>query len=420
MPSHQAAPAALDLDFVRRQFPALATDWALFDNAGGSVPPRQVIERVGDYLGRFGVQLGASYGLSVAAGEAVVAGRRAAAALVGAAPDEVVLNGSTTLNTLLLAQALAPQLGPGDEVVVTNLDHEANIGAWRRLAGGGVVVREWRLRPASASLELADLEELLGERTRLVCFTHCANVVGRLHDARAIVQRVHAAGALAVVDGVAFAPHRRVDVKALDCDFYLLSLYKTYGPHLGLLYGKREQLLAARGLNHYFVGDGEVPAKLQPGGPNHELVASLAGILDYFAAVDCHHSGPAACADATALAARLERVYDLFARHEEELVRPLLDFLGGHPRVRLVGPAGAARAERVPTVAFTVAGRKASEVPPLLDAERLAVRWGDFYARRAIEALGLAEQDGIVRVSLAHYNTQAEVARLIAALDRIL
>ncbi len=417
LPAATCAPGTLDLDFVRAQFPALVdNDWALFDNAGGSVPPRTVIDRVTQYMSRYGVQLGASYALSAEASERVAAGRRAAAILVNASPDEVVLGASTTMNTFTLARALAPWFAAGDEVVVTNLDHESNIGAWRRLAEGGAVVREWRLRPESAALELEDLDALLNERTRLVCFTQCANVTGRLLDAAAVCRRVHQAGALALVDGVAYAPHRRVDVKEIDADFYLVSLYKVFGPHVGLLYGKSEHLLRARNINHFFFGEDEVPYKLQPGNVNHELTASLPGVLDYLDAVDRHHFA----AEEPDTGRRLARTFDLLERHEEALVSPLMEFLSARRGVRVIGPRSADRALRVPTVAFAIPGRDAAEIPPRLDERRVAVRFGHFYAYRAMQALGLDGSHGVVRASLAHYNTHEEVARLIRALDEVL
>lgn len=406
----------LDVDFIRAQFPALASDWAFFDNAGGSVPPRMVIDRVTAYMSRYGMQLGASYAPSAEAAALVAAGRRAAAELVNAEPEEVILGGSTTMNTFALSRAIAGWFAPGDEVIVTNLDHEANIGAWRRLEERGVVIREWCFRPETMALELEDLEALLSPRTRLVCFTQCANVVGRVHDAAAITRRIQEAGALSLVDGVAYAPHRRVDVEEIGADFYLVSLYKVFGPHVGLLYGKREHFLRAGNINHFFFADTEIPYKLQPGNVNHELTAALPGILEYLDAVDAHHFP----GQEGGRAAKLERVFGLFERYEEELSRPLLQFLAGKRGVRLLGPESAARSLRVPTIAFTVAGRDAAAIPPQLDERRLAVRFGTFYAHRAMRDLGLLEANGVVRVSLAHYNSRQEIGRLVEALDEVL
>jgi cysteine desulfurase family protein (TIGR01976 family) len=401
---------------VRAQFPALAGEWALFDNAGGSVPLAGVIERVRAYMRECPVQLGASYALSVQAAERVAEGHRAAARLVNAEPGEVVLGSSTTANLRLLARALQPMFRAADEMVVTNLDHEANIGPWRALEAEGVRIREWRLRPDTAALHAEDLDALLTPRTKLVCFTHCSNVVGTIHDVPAIVRRIHARGALACIDGVAFAPHRLVDVKALEADFYAVSLHKHYGPHMALLYGRHELLSRARSQNHFFLGEDELPYKLEPGGVVHELAASLPAILDYLLDVEGRLPGGGAGSERE----RLARVFDAFARHEAALAAPLLEYLRGKRGVRVVGEPSADPERRVPTVAFSVEGRDAAEIPLRLDADRLAVRFGHFYSRRAIEAIGLLERNGVVRVSMVHYNTAAEVGRLIEALERVL
>ncbi len=411
----------LDVEFVRRQFPALSSGWALMDNAGGSVMPRQVSDLASDYMRRYQVQLGASYGLSVEAGELVADGRQAMADFVGADPDEIILGPSTTINLELLAGSLRGLFEPGDELVVTHLDHESNVGVWRRLAETlDVTVREWTLRPETASLELDDLEPLLNDRTRLVCFTHCSNIAGQILDVAAITERVHAAGAKVCVDGVAFAPHRRVDVRALGVDIYALSLYKTYGPHVGLLYVRRDLLQQAASRNHYFVDDSKLNLKLEPGNTNYELAASLPGILDYFEALESHHFDLEAVPAKGARSVRLNRAFELITEHEERLAKRLLDYLRSKAGVRIVGPEGHDRATRVPTVSFTVEGQKSSSIPPRLDPHRVAIRYGHFYAYRPIRDLGLMDNDGVVRVSLVHYNTEAEVDRLIELLDSVL
>lgn len=409
---------ALDVAFARSQFPALTEhwpDWALFDNAGGSVAPRQVSARVAEYMSRYMVQLGAGYALSQQATGIVQDAHASAERLLGAGAGEIAIASSTTMCARLLACALRPLWRAGDKVIITQLDHEANIGPWTRLAESGIEVLTWRLRPETASLELDDLAPLLDERVKLVCMTHCANVVGRIHDVRAVAAAVHQVGAQLCVDGVAYAPHRLVDVAALGVDYYLLSLYKVYGPHLGLLWGKPELLAAARSQNHEFLA-GAMPYKLEPGGASHELCAGVPGIGEYLRAIDDHHHGRAAVEDRTAFA----RVFELFTAHEQQLAERLLAFLRGHPKVRIIGPETSDADVRVPTIAFTVAGRRASEIPALLDARKLAIRWGHFYAVRAIEALGLTQGEGVVRVSMVHYNTLAEVDRLVQALDEVL
>jgi cysteine desulfurase family protein (TIGR01976 family) len=319
----------------------------------------------------------------------------------------VVLGPSSTANAKTLARALRPLWREGDEVVVTNLDHETNVGPWRDLEETGIVVREWPFDPGTCELRLEDLEPQLTDRTRLVAFTHCSNLVGTIHDAAAIVRRIHDAGALACVDGVAFAPHRRVDVRGLGADFYLVSLYKVYGPHLGLLYGRRDLLDRARSQNHFFIGPEEGTYRFEPGNVIHELTAALPAIPEYLRELDRRCGG----------AGTLTGAFAAVADHEAALAGPLLRFLRDRPGVRLLGRAEAGP-DRAPTVSFTVEGRDSSEIPALLDRERVAIRYGHFYAHRAVTALGLHEVNGVVRVSMVHYNTTAEVDRLLGALDR--
>ncbi len=405
---------ALDLDFVRAQFPALQSPWALLDNAGGSVPARPVIDRTTQYMQQRAVQLGASYGLSQAAEADVRAGEAAAASLLGATVRETIVSHSTTAGLATLAAGIGPILDPGDEVIVTNLDHAANIGCWRRMANRhDLVVREWTLRPQTAGLELDDLRALLSPKTRFVAFTHCANVVGALLDVPRFVDAIrdNRRDTIIAVDGVAYAPHRHVDVKALDVDIYAASLYKVYGPHLSAVYGRESLLLEAHGQNHAFIPQTQIPYKFQPGNVTHELTAGLVGIADYLDAVGSHHG--VGEGDARQ---RHAAVFGAFAAHESKLCARLLEGLLNHDAITVVGPHDPDPNVRVPTIAFTVEGRDASEIPPLFDAHGIAIRHGHFYAADAIDALGLSERGGVVRASLVHYNTLEEVDRFLEVL----
>jgi cysteine desulfurase family protein (TIGR01976 family) len=408
----------LDLDFVRGQFPALAGDWTFFDNAGGAQTLGAVVRRLEDYLLRTNVQLGASYAVSRAAGDRVAEATAWMAQYVHAADvSEVVMGPSTTMLLRILSLCLAETWAPGDEVVVTNCDHEANIGPWMDLARRGIVVKTWRIDPASWDLRLDDLERLLGPRTRLVAVTHASNILGRINPIADIARRVHAHGALLCVDGVAYAPHRALDMQALGADFYVFSFYKTFGPHYALLYGKRAHLLRLPGINHFFIGADAVPYKFQPGNVNYELSSSMLGLWDYFLGLAVAHGRGDLAADRRAC---LAFCFDTMAAHEEVLAERFLGFLRTKRRVRIIGGADAARAQRVPTISFVVEGRQSDAIVSAVDPHRIGIRYGDFYARRLIDDLGLAAQNGVVRVSMVHYNTQEEVDRLIAILDPLL
>ncbi len=405
----------MDVEFVRAQFPNMGP-LAFFENAGGTFVPHSVIHKVQSYMRETQVQPGGEFAPSVRAAKQMSESHRLMAEMLNAAPEEVMVGISTSMNVYLLAQAIRHWFAPGDEIVVTNLDHEANNGAWRRLEEFGLKIREWRVNPDTADLELDDLEQLLTDRTRLVCVSQCSNITGSINDVAKIARRVHDAGALICVDAVAYAPHRRLDVKALDVDFYLVSLYKLYGPHVSLLYGRRELLLKARRQHHYFVADDDIPLKLNPGGPNHEFTASLSGIIDYFDAFHRHHF-PGSNA---ALQTRMKDCFDLITIHEEGLAKPFVDFLNSKSGVRIVGRATANHEVRVPTFSFVVNGRDSHEFPKHLADHDVGIRAGHFYAKRLIDALRMDKNNGVVRASMVHYNSPEEVTRLIKHLDEVI
>ncbi|MGE0816164.1 MAG: cysteine desulfurase-like protein [Vicinamibacterales bacterium] len=407
------AVAPLDLPFVRAQFPSLSGDFVFLDNAGGSQALGQVIDRIADYLRTTNVQLGASYAVSEQAGARMQEAQRRMAAFVNASrPEEVVMGPTSTLLVQLLARAMAHQFAPGDEVVVTRADHESNIGAWVGLDAVGVVPRFWEFDPASRRLELDGLARVMSPRTKLVAFTHASNIFGTIHPVAEITRFVHDHGAKVCVDGVAYAPHRLVDVAAWDVDYYVLSLYKVYGPHHALLYGKYAHLVELANLYHYFIANDRIPYKLQPGNPNYELSWGAVGIVDYAEALGAR----AGAADASPRA-RMQAAFASMAGHEEVLARRLLDYLATKPTVRLIGEATADRAVRVPTISFTVDGMAAPDLVRRIDPLGIGIRHGDFHSRRLVEHLGLQATGGVVRVSMVHYNTVDEIDRLIAGLD---
>lgn len=407
----------LDVDFVRSLYPAFTEgeyrEWAFFENAGGSCIPRPVLEPFSRFLSEYKVQPYAPYAMSLRAGEAMDAGYGVIAELLNADPDELTIGPSTTLNTYVLAQAMIPVLAVGDEIVVTNQDHEANIGCWRRLARHGVVVKQWSIDPRTGQLDVDELEPLLSARTRLVCFTLCSNVVGTFNDVGRITAMVRDAGAMSIGDGVSYAPHRMMDVRESGLDFYLFSTYKTFAPHTGVMWGRAESLRRLEPQGHEF--NRELPRyRFNPTGPLHAEIAALSGLAPYLEQIHDHHVG-----GDTGFREKARTVFDLFAAHEQVLADRLLRYLETRDDLRVIGHPRARDDVRAATIAFTSSRRSSREIVTALADARIGCSHGHFYAKRCIEALGIDAADGVVRVSLVHYNTQHEVDRLIEALDRI-
>ncbi|MEH1907865.1 cysteine desulfurase-like protein [Nostoc sp.] len=407
----------LNLDKVRQYFPALAGEWTFFDNAGGSQTLKKVVDRISEYLLSSDVQLGASYAVSELAGERLALATKGMATFINANSfKEVVMGPSTTLMLKVLSICLGQTFTPGDEIIVTNCDHEANIGAWVALEKQGMKVKVWQIRPDTLELHLADLEPLMSQRTKLVALTHASNVLGTINPIKEIAAFVHDRGAMICVDGVAYAPHRLVDVQDLDVDFYTLSCYKVYGPHHALLYGKEEHLLRLPGLNHYFIEQTDIPYKFQLGNVNFELSYGMLGLCDYLSELAQLHYGNETAPD---LRNKMVQAFDLISIHEEKISDRLLNYLNSKSNVRVIGKSKADRQSRVPTISFVVDGINSSTIPAKIDQHYIGIRYGDFYAKRLIEYLGLASQGGIVRVSMVHYNTLEEVNSLIEGFEQI-
>jgi len=408
----------MDIEYVRGQFPALHGEWIFFDNAGGTQILEPVVKRIEEYLYTSNVQLGASYDVSRIAGERVAAAAEAMATFINAEdPSEIIMGSSTTMLMRILSICLGGTLMPGDEVIVTNCDHEANIGPWVDLSKRGVVVKTWRLNAETLELHLEDLEQLMTGRTRLVAVTHTSNILGRIHPIKDIARFVHDRKAMICVDGVAYAPHRCIDVQDLDVDFYGLSFYKIYGPHYAMLYAKRDHQLRLPGINHFFIGQSEIPNKFQPGSVNYELSSGMLGLWDYLDGFARAHGW---LDTAERRHAQVEFIFDTIAKHEEALSEKLLGYLHTKPKVRIIGPAEPDRTVRAPTISFVVNRTDSDTISLEVDKHNIGIRYGDFYARRLIEDLGLGPQKGVVRVSMVHYNTPEEVDRLIEVLEGIL
>lgn len=407
---------SLDLTFVRAQFPAFTSpvlsSHAFFENAGGSYPCVQVVDRLTRFYHDRKVQPYGPYPGAQAGGAEMDEARERLAAMMGVAREEVSFGPSTSANTYVLAQAVRTWLaGSGGAVVVTDQDHEANSGVWRRLAEAGIEVREWQIDRETGALELPSLAALLADgMVKLVCFPHCSNVIAEINDVAAICAMARDAGARTVVDGVSYAPHGFPDIPALGCDVYLFSAYKTYGPHQGIMVLREAFGFELPGQAHFF-NHGVLYKRHTPAGPDHAQIAACAGMADYVDAVAAHHG---VTGDA---AARNRAVHDLMRVQEVAVIQPLLDYLSARNDVRMLGPREAAR--RAPTVAAEL-NRAAEPVSEELGRNGIACWAGDFYAVRPLTALGIDLDKGVLRMSAVHYTSAEEVARLIEALDRVL
>ncbi|CAJ2501597.1 Uu.00g044500.m01.CDS01 [Anthostomella pinea] len=395
--------AKFDIEVARSKFPALQHDQVFFDSAGGSQTLGGVIDSIRDYLSNTNVQLGATYKTGKLSTDRYKKGQEAGAKYINAEVDEIVFGSSTT--QLFRNLSFALQFSEGDEIIVSGLDHEANISPWVDLAARQKLVLKWWSPAPSPNPQLlaSNLKPLLSARTRLVTCTHTSNILGTVTDVASIAAAVHTVpGALLCVDAVAYAPHRPVDVVALGVDFYAFSWYKVYGPHISMLYGRRGALARVRSLGHFFNPHTSLENKLGLAGASYELVQAVpAVVLDYLGA-------PGA--------------WDAIADRERELQTVLLDYLNGRPDVTVYGETSADTALRVPTVSFRVEGWGPRDLVEAVEKDTdFGFRWGAFYSNRLVtDVLGLDSSEGVVRVSMVHYNTVEEIKSFVEALDKVL
>lgn len=402
----------LDIDYVRAQFPAFAEPslqgQAFFENAGGSYTCKPVIDRLLRFYTQRKVQPYGPYEASRLGGAEMDEARSRLAALMGVSDDEVSFGPSTTQNTYVLAQAFRQYLKPGEAIIVTNQDHEANSGPWRRLKEAGVEIREWQIDPQTGHLDVKKLKSLLDSKVRLVCFPHCSNVVAEINPVAEITQLVREAGAFSCVDGVSYAPHGIPNVDRLGADIYLFSSYKTYGPHQGIMVIRQALGMLLPNQGHYF-NEGSLSKRFTPAGPDHAQIAACAGMVDYVDALAVHHGGSVGNATERGALA-----HDLMRAREVKLLQPLLDYLTAKNSVRLIGPTDAAR--RTPTVAVSLR-EPGADVAARLAKHGILAGGGSFYGVRVIEGLGENPDHGVLRMSFVHYTTQAEINQLLTALD---
>ncbi len=401
----------LDPVRIRAEFPSFKQpdlkDFAFFENAGGSYTSAAVLNRMRAYYWNTKVQPYGAYPASRLAGEAMDESYRRIAQAMNLAADWIHIGPSTSANTYTLARAFEGWLKPADAIIVTNQDHEANSGVWRKLVSRGVELREWKIDPQTGHLNIADLDKLLDSKVRLIAFPHASNIVGEINPVADIVKRAKAFGAVTIVDGVSYAPHGLPDILALGCDVYMFSAYKVYGPHQGIM-AIRPSLASELPNQSHFFNETSARKRLNPAGPDHAQVAASAGIVDYLDKV-AEIAGPGVEG-----ATPYRRAANAMRAQETELIAPLLDYLRKKNGIRLIGPEDPAK--KVATVSIVV-DRPAAHVAGMISRHNIGVGGGHFYGYRALEALGINPAHGVVRMSFVHYTTPQEIDRLIAALD---
>jgi cysteine desulfurase family protein (TIGR01976 family) len=423
MPSTETLAPTLDLTYVRAQFPSLAQTVnghpAVFlDGPGGTQTPQRVIDAISNYLRRDNANTCGAYATSRHTDAMLADARAAMADFLHCAADEIVFGPNMTTLTFAMSRAIGRDLVPGDEILVTRLDHDANVSPWLALEEKGVTIRWAEIHEEDCTLDLADVAGKINQHTKLVAVGYASNAVGTINPVKEVVRLAHAAGALAYVDAVHYGPHGLIDVAALDCDFLVCSTYKFFGPHMGVLFGKREHL---RRLHPYKVRPltDAVPNRWEWGTLNHECIAGIAACVDYLADLG-RHSHPDSPARRAAIVAAFEAIH----RHERRLMERLIAGISEIAQLKIYGITDPSCFDwRCPTLAVRVVDQNENQTPLAL-ATKLGDRgfftWdGNYYALNLTERLDVEKSGGFLRIGLVHYNTQEEVDRLLAALREI-
>src|SRR5580704_12725767 len=415
---------ALDLTRIRAQFPSLAQTVnghpaAFLDGPGGTQVPQRVIDAISNYLSRDNANSGGAYATSRRTDAVIVEARAAMADFLHCAADEVVFGQNMTALTYMMSRSIGRKLQPGDEILVTRLDHDANVSPWLQMAEDrGVAVRWAEIHDADCTLDLADLASKINDKTKVVTVGYASNAVGTINPIKAIIRLAHAAGALAYIDAVHYTPHGLIDVAALDCDFLVCSTYKFFGPHMGVLFGKREHLQRLRPYKVRPLID-TIPNRWEWGTLNHECIAGISACVEYIADLG-RRAYPEAPTRRTAIVAAFESIH----RHEHALMNRLITGLSEIPRLKIYGITDpSCFAWRCPTLAVRVINQTAEQTPLAL-ATKLGDRgfftWdGNYYALNLTERLDVEKSGGFLRIGLVHYNTVEEVDRLLEALREI-
>ena len=410
----------MNIEQIRRHYPALSGDTVLLENAGGSQVPTSVADAIRDHLLQDYCQLGAGYPASDRATATVERAHRFMDRFVnGEGLGRVVLGSSCTSLMHVLAHAIGRTIEPGDEIVVCEQGHEANIGCWTELERLGAVVRWWTVDHETGSLSLKDLDAVLSNRTRIVAFPHVSNLLGEIVDVKGATELAHRHGAKVVVDGVAYAPHRAIDVRSWNVDFYAWSTYKVYGPHMGALFGRFDAFEGLQGPNHFFIPDDELPYKFELGGASHEGCAGLCALAPILGELAGHGNSKEIDAENCSYEI-VEKAFETMTALESPLQAHLLERLRRHEQVRIIGPTAPEISARVSTISFLHFQRDSEAIVAAARNADVGIRHGHMYAYRLCKAMVIDLQSGVVRVSAVHYNTMSEIDRLMDAIDPML
>jgi cysteine desulfurase family protein (TIGR01976 family) len=419
---HTVDPS-VDLSWVRAQFPSLQKKLggypaAFLDGPGGTQVPQRVIDAISNYLRSNNANTCGAYQTSRNTDQMLVDARSAMADFLGCDADEIVFGPNMTTLTFAISRAIGRELGPGDEILLTHLDHDANVSPWRALEDRGVKIQFADIREHDCSLNLDDLAGKINSRTRLVAVGYASNAVGTINDVKTIARLAHDAGSLAYIDAVHYAPHGPIDVRDLDCDFLACSTYKFFGPHMGVLYGKREHL--ARFTPYKLrANTNAVPQRWEWGTLNHECIAGITACVDYLADLG-RHSISAERSRETTRREALQTAYQAIRAHEGNLSERMLRGLAEIPGLRLYGISDSAHIDsRCPTFAVKIEGHSPLELATRL-GERGIFTWdGNYYALNLTERLNVEKDGGFLRIGFVHYNTGEEVDRVLEELRNI-
>jgi cysteine desulfurase family protein (TIGR01976 family) len=414
---HHEASTAIDIAWVRAQFPSLQLRVngqmaAFFDGPAGTQVPQQVMRAVQDYFLHKNANTCGAFATSRQSDQAIAAARSAMSDFFNCDPQEVVFGQNMTTITFALARAVGRDLREGDEIVVTTLDHDANVSPWRALEEMGVVIRQVDIHDADCTLDLEDLQKKITPKTKLVAVGYASNAVGTINPVAEITKMAHAVGALMFVDAVHYAPHGSIDVRSIDCDFLACSPYKFFGPHMGVLYGKREHLERFRPYKVRPASD-QIPDRWETGTQLHELIVGINAAVDYLADLGRHCDAHASTRRAALLA-----TYRATVPYERTLLNRLVPGLLQVPNLKFYGITDPSRfAERCSTVSVRIGDHHPTKIATFL-GERGIFTWdGSFYALNLTERLGVENSGGLLRIGLVHYNTIDEIDRLLAALN---